>query len=82
MVDNAQRIKLLILITEFGMSCYQSAKVLNLPYTNAKVIYKVFRSENRVTSNSHRAFRPDSVSGLKGTHLLKNYPLLRSQALQ
>ena len=46
------RLEILILITEFGLSCYQAARVLNLPYTNAKVIYRVFREENRVISNS------------------------------
>ena len=51
-VTNAMRLEILILITEFGLSCYQAARVLNLPYTNAKVIYRVFREENRVISNS------------------------------
>ena len=73
---------LLILITEFSLSCYQAAKVLNIPYTNAKVILKVFRSENRVISNSQRAFRPDSCRDISGANLLKSYPLLRSKALQ
>ena len=82
MVDNSQRIILLVLITEFGLSCYQGAKVLNIPYTNAKVIYKVYRTENRVISNSQRAFRPDPNRGISGSNLLKSYPLLRSKALQ
>ena len=51
-VSNALRIELLILITEFGLSCYLAARTLNIPYTNAKVIYRVFREENRVTSNA------------------------------
>ena len=51
-VTNAMRFEILILITEFGLSCYQAARVLNLPYTNAKVIYRVYRDENRVTSNA------------------------------
>ena len=73
---------LLVLITEFGLSCYQAAKVLNIPYTNAKVIYKVYRSENRVISNSQRAFKPDLGKGISGSNLLKSYPLLRSEALK
>ena len=40
------------MITEFGLSCYQTAKILNLPYTNAKVIYRVFREEKRIISYS------------------------------
>ena len=51
-VNDAMRLEILVLITEFGLSCYQAARVLNLPYTNAKVIYRVFREEKRVTSNS------------------------------
>ena len=42
-VTNALRLEILILVTEFGLSCYAAARVLNLPYTNAKVIYRVYR---------------------------------------
>ena len=42
------RLEILILITEFGLSCYQAAKVLDIPYTNAKLIYRVFRDDNRI----------------------------------
>ena len=35
-VSNAMRLEILILITEYGLSCYQAARVLGLPYTNAK----------------------------------------------
>ena len=66
MVDNSKRIILLVLITEFSLSCYQAAKVLNIPYTNAKVIYKVFRSENRVISNSQRDFSTDLNKVING----------------
>ena len=45
-------LKMLLLITEFGLSCYMAAKVLDLPYTNAKVIYRVFREERRIVQNS------------------------------
>ena len=45
-------LKLILLITEFKLSCYMAAKVLNLPYTNAKVIYRVFRSDKRIVQNS------------------------------
>ena len=37
------RLELLLMITEFKMSCYLSAKILDLPYTNSKVIYRVFK---------------------------------------
>lgn len=49
-LTNAMRLEILILITEFGLSCYAAAKVLDLPYTNAKLIYRVFRDENRIIS--------------------------------
>ena len=46
------RLKMLLLITEFGLSCYMAAKVLEMPYTNAKVIYRVFRLDKRIVQNS------------------------------
>ena len=61
-VTNAMRFEILILITEFGLSCYQAARVLNLPYTNAKVIYRVYREENRVTSNARYRQNTDGMS--------------------
>ena len=47
-VTDKMRLKMLLLITEFGLSCYMAAKVLGMPYTNAKVIYRVFRLDKRV----------------------------------
>ena len=51
-VSDQLRLKLILLITEFGLSCYMAAKVLNVPYTNAKVIYRVFRQDKRIVQNS------------------------------
>ena len=51
-VSDQMRLKLLLLITQFGISCYLASKVLGLPYTNAKVIYRVFRQERRIVQNS------------------------------
>ena len=39
---------MLLMIPEFGVSCYMAAKVLEMPYTNAKVIYRVFRLDKRI----------------------------------
>ena len=47
-VTDKMRLKMLLLITEFGLSCYMAAKVLEMPYTNAKVIYRVFRMDKRI----------------------------------
>ena len=47
-VSDKMRLKMLLLITEFGLSCYMAAKVLEMPYTNAKVIYRVFRMDKRI----------------------------------
>ena len=66
------------MITEFGLSCYQAARVLNLPYTNAKVIYRVFREENRVTSNSR--VKKQNLYGLPETYLLKHAYIMRQDA--
>ena len=51
-VTDKLRLKMLLLITEFGLSCYMAAKVLEMPYTNAKVIYRVFRLDKRIVQNS------------------------------
>ena len=51
-IHNEMRLTLILLITEFGLSCYQAAKILEVPYTNAKVIYRVFRKDNRLVQNS------------------------------
>ena len=51
-ISDQQRLMMLLLITEFGLSCYLAARVLEMPYTNAKVIYRVFREEKRIVQNS------------------------------
>ena len=71
-VNDEMRFEILILITEFGLSCYQAARVLKLPYTNAKVIYRVFRENKRITSNA-RARR----KGFHEEYLLKHAHLIR-----
>ena len=80
-VSNALRLELLILITEFGLSCYLAARVLNLPYTNAKVIYRVFREENRVTSNA-RIRMKNLCYGSTGSFLIKNAQIMRQSAMK
>jgi hypothetical protein len=47
-VSNEKRLQMIIMITEHGLTCYQSAKILGIPYTNAKVIYRTFRMSNKV----------------------------------
>ena len=79
-ITNVQRIEILILITEFHLSCYQAARVLNIPYTNAKVIYRVYRVENRVTSNAGSRTREDY--SINGEYLLKNSSLMRKNAFR
>ena len=74
-VNDNMRLQLLLMITEFGLSCYQTAKILNLPYTNAKVIYRVFREEKRIISYSRNITRAPAVR--EDYQLLQNYPMLR-----
>ena len=75
------RLEILILITEFGLSCYQAAKVLDLPYTNAKLIYRVFRDENRIISAKQRFVKgvPQELSDM---FMLKNAYLMRRNAVR
>ena len=56
------RLELLLMITEFKLSCYLSAKILNLPYTNSKVIYRVFKQENRIRSHSRGSKKPPAIN--------------------
>ena len=78
-VTDNMRLQLLLMITEFGLSCYQTAKILNLPYTNAKVIYRVFREEKRIISYSRNISKAPTFR--EDYQLLQNYPMLRQDAL-
>ena len=42
-VPSDKRFKLVALIATFGLTCYQAAKIQDIPYTNAKVIYRAYR---------------------------------------
>ena len=42
-VPSEKRFKLVALIATFGLTCYQAAKIQDIPYTNAKVIYRAYR---------------------------------------
>jgi len=42
-VPSEKRMKLVALIATFGLTCYQAAKIQDIPYTNAKVIYRAYR---------------------------------------
>ena len=43
-VPNEKRLKLVALIATFGLTCYQAAKIQDIPYTNAKVYYEQYIS--------------------------------------
>ena len=47
-VSDEDRLKMVLLIKKFGMSCRKAAKVMNIPYNNAKVIYQIYSRENRI----------------------------------
>lgn len=47
-VSDLDRVKLVILITEHKLTCFAASKKLDIPYTNAKVIFRTFRVEGRV----------------------------------
>ena len=50
-ISDNMRLMMLLMITHYGLSCYMAAKVLKMPYENAKMIYRCFRNENRVIWN-------------------------------
>ena len=41
-VNDIDRLKLILLITENKHTCFSAAKKLQIPYTNAKVIHRIF----------------------------------------
>ena len=45
-ISDEQRLRLLILIRDFGLSCYQASKLEQIPYNNAKVIYRAYKNDN------------------------------------
>lgn len=47
-ISDEDRLKLILLIKEFGMSCHKASKVLNIAYNNAKVIYRIYKNEKRI----------------------------------
>ena len=47
-ISDEDRLKLILLIKDFGMSCHKASKVLNIAYNNAKVIYRIFKNERRI----------------------------------
>lgn len=49
------------MVTEYGLSCYKASKLTDIPYTNAKVILRKFKSENRVI-RGHRHYMKDQQS--------------------
>ena len=56
--------------------------MLDLPYTNAKVIYRVFRDENRIISATHRYRKGDPRVFEEDTYMLQNAYLMRKHALK
>lgn len=54
-VTDTMRLKLIIMIDEYDQTCYKAAKLVGIPYANAKVIYSKYKRENRVI-RGHREF--------------------------
>ena len=53
LVNDEQRLEVLILVDEFNLSCYQASKVLKITYTNTKLIYRTFRKEKRIAQKTN-----------------------------
>ena len=69
-----------ILICEFKLSCYQASRVLNLPYTNAKVIYRAFKDKNEIISNHN--LNKTNKYGMSEESLMKRPYVIREDAVQ
>ena len=53
---------MILLIKKFGMSCHKAAKVLDIPYNNAKVIYRIYMKENRIKQIPKEKKRQPKIS--------------------
>ena len=42
-VTDIERLKLILMITEYGYSCHRAARQIGIPYNNAKVISRIFK---------------------------------------
>jgi len=47
-ISDLERLKLILLIVVYRLNCCQAAKKLAIPYTNAKVIVKMYKEEGRI----------------------------------
>ena len=47
-ISDEDRLKLILMIKDPGMSCHKASKVLNIAYNNAKVIYRIYKQEKRI----------------------------------
>ena len=47
-ISDEDRLKLILLIRDFEMSCHKASKVLGIAYNNAKVIYRIYKNEKRI----------------------------------
>ena len=47
-ISDEDRLKLILLIKDFDMSCHKASKVIGIAYNNAKVIYRIYKNENRI----------------------------------
>jgi len=52
-VSNFDRLRLIMMIKQDNFSCFKAARLLNIPYTNAKVIYRVYSREGRLSRNKN-----------------------------
>lgn len=76
-VSDRSRLMMLILITKYGLSCYLAARVLSIPYENAKQIYRGFRRENRIIWNLYNPLGPSDNYNMM---MLSQINLLQEQA--
>ena len=47
-ISDEDRLKLILLIKDFGMSCHKASKLLSIAYNNAKVIFRIYKKEKRI----------------------------------
>ena len=69
-MPNDKRIQLIIAIQDFRLNCLQASKMLDIPYINAMIIYRTYKSDNKIISHAKQHKTIDGhVSGPGDSHL-------------
>jgi hypothetical protein len=61
LLSNLQRLELCRLVHEEGLTIKKAAKIVNIPYPNAKAVNKTFEREKRTIKKHHKFLMPNDL---------------------